>query len=323
VIRFPVELRAKPSIDLLIEVAPDSREVELIAEAFDFDAPDPDGRSKADRAMAETIARTDLPADPKERRAALNAMLKPLVDRAVAACVEARQAALRSDAAGEKLASAQIEGGYWLKPLEDAADHWAVESARLLLAAYEAAQAAHGAGRAIEFAKRGESWGPSNIDEDVDHSSPPSGRSPARAALLPFGERAALRAAPRNEGYLFAPSSPTLNVWTFRETGHGNGMPVACLVAARERRPDEDAEEKGIGAVALAAPYAGRARPCDRGRRELGRSGDRIAERPAGSGQPDLSGAGPAGVQLSTGRPVGHRQGIVRLNSILPAGASG
>jgi hypothetical protein len=31
VIRFPIELRAKPSIDLLVEVAPDSREVELIA----------------------------------------------------------------------------------------------------------------------------------------------------------------------------------------------------------------------------------------------------------------------------------------------------
>ena len=70
VIRFPVELRAKPSIDLLIEIAPDSREVELLAEAFGFEAPDPDGRSKADRAMAEAIAKTDLPADPKERRAA-------------------------------------------------------------------------------------------------------------------------------------------------------------------------------------------------------------------------------------------------------------
>ena len=127
VIRFPVELRAKPSIDLLVEVAPDLREVELIAEAFGFDAPDPEGRSKADRAMAETIAKADLPADPKERRAALNAMLKPLVDRAVAACAAARQAALRSDEAGAKLASAQIEGGYWLAPLEDAADHWAVE----------------------------------------------------------------------------------------------------------------------------------------------------------------------------------------------------
>src|SRR5271165_4442469 len=215
VIRFPVELRAKPSIDLLIEIAPDSREVELIAEAFGFDAPDPDGRSKADRAMAEMIAKTDLPADPKERRAALNAMLTPLVERAVAACGKARQAALRSDVAemiaktdlpadpkerraalnamltplveravaacgkarqaalrsdeaGEKLASAQIEGGYWLAPLEDAADHWAVESARLQLTAYEAAQAAHGAGRAIEFAERGERWRPSNVDEDVN-----------------------------------------------------------------------------------------------------------------------------------------------------------
>ena len=64
----------------------------------------------------------------------------------------------------------------------------------------------------------------------------------------------------------------------------------------------------GIGAVALAAPCAGRAWPWDRGRRELGRSGDRIAERPAGSGQPDLSGAWPAGVQLSAGRLVGHRR---------------
>jgi hypothetical protein len=168
VIRFPVELRAKPSIDLLIEVAPDSREVELIAEAFGFDAPGPDGRSKADRTMAETIAKTDLPADPKERRAALNAMLKPLVDRAVAACGEARQTALRSDEAGAKLANAQIEGGYWLAPLEDAANHWALESARLQLNAYEAAEAAHGAGRAIEFAKRGEPWRPSNVEEDVD-----------------------------------------------------------------------------------------------------------------------------------------------------------
>ena len=98
----------------------------------------------------------------------LNAMLKPLVDRAVAACGEARQTALRSDEAGEKLASAQIEGGYWLAPLEDAANHWAVESARLQVTAYEAAQAAHGAGRAIEFAKRDEPWRPSNVEEDID-----------------------------------------------------------------------------------------------------------------------------------------------------------
>ena len=168
VIRFPVELRATPSFDLLSEIAPDSREVELIAETFGFDAPDPEIRSKADRAMAEAIAKANLPADPKERRAALNAMLKPLVDRAVAACAEARQTALLSDEAGAKLAGAQMEGGYWLAPLEEAANYWAVESGRMQLVAHAAAQAAHGAGRAIELAKRGEPWGQSNVEEDVD-----------------------------------------------------------------------------------------------------------------------------------------------------------
>jgi hypothetical protein len=168
VIRFPVELRAKPSIDLLLDVAPDWREVELIAEAFGLDAPDPEGRAKADRAMAERIAAMDLPVDQQERRAALKAILTPFVDRAVAACAEARQASLRSDADNEKFAKAQMEGGYWLAPLKAAADYWAVEAARLQIVAHEAAQAAHGAARAIEFAKRGETWRPSSVNEDVD-----------------------------------------------------------------------------------------------------------------------------------------------------------
>jgi hypothetical protein len=164
------ELRAKPSIDLLIDVAPDSREVELIAEAFGFDAPDPEGRAKADRAMAERIAEMamDLPVDREERRAALNAILKPFVDRAVAACAEARQASLRSDADNEKFAQAQIDGGYWLAPLKEAADYWAVEAARLKIVAHEGAQAAHGAGRAIELAKHGEPWRPSNAEDDMN-----------------------------------------------------------------------------------------------------------------------------------------------------------
>ena len=168
VIRFPVELRAKPSIDLLIDVAPDSREGELIAEAFGFEAPDPEGRPRADRATADRIAEIDLPVDREERRAALNAILKPFVDRAVAACAEARQAALRSDSDNEKFAKAQMEGGYWLAPLREAADYWAVEAARLQIFAHEAAQQAHGVGRAIEFAKRGEAWRPSNAEDDMN-----------------------------------------------------------------------------------------------------------------------------------------------------------
>ena len=67
-IKFPVKLRTRPSIHLLIEVAADSREVELIAEAFGFNAPDPECRRNADHAMAERIAKTDLAVDPKERQ---------------------------------------------------------------------------------------------------------------------------------------------------------------------------------------------------------------------------------------------------------------
>jgi hypothetical protein len=47
--------------------------------------------------MAATIVEADLPADPEERREALNGFLKQFVDRAVGVCAEARQAALRSE----------------------------------------------------------------------------------------------------------------------------------------------------------------------------------------------------------------------------------
>src|SRR5208337_4863061 len=72
-------------------------------------------------------------------------------------------------------------------------------------------------------------------------SSPRSGRSPASAALFLLGSAPPDTPRPK-KGYLFAPSSPTLNVRTFRETGNGDGMPVAGLVAARERRPDGQAD---------------------------------------------------------------------------------
>src|SRR6202041_4118247 len=102
------------------------------------------------------------------RRGAVTAILMPFVDRAVATCAEARQASLRSDAENEKFARAQMEGGYWLAPLKEAADYWAVEAARLQIVAHEAAQAAHGAGRAIELAKRGETWRPSSAADDMN-----------------------------------------------------------------------------------------------------------------------------------------------------------
>ena len=56
--------------------------------------------------------------------------------------------------------SAELEGGYWLKPLKDASDYWAMELARRLIEAYAAAEVALGAERAVGFAMRGEAWRP-------------------------------------------------------------------------------------------------------------------------------------------------------------------
>ena len=81
---------------------------------------------------------------------------------------------------------------------------------------------------------------------------------------------------------------------------HGEEMPVAYPLAAR--RQDGQAESEAIGSVALASNGAGRAWDCGTVRRELGRPAGYVAQRLAGSGATDLSGAGLAGVHLSPRR---------------------
>ena len=169
VYRFPVEIVAKPTADLLRSVAPDVREVSLVAEAFGLEEPPMDVRNASDRAMAERIAATTCwPKDARAKRAAIEAMLKPLVERALRMCREAREAGLRSDDAAEKFVSAELEGGYWLKPLKDASDYWAMAWARRLIDAYAAAEVALGAERAVGCAMRGEVWRPFDVREEAE-----------------------------------------------------------------------------------------------------------------------------------------------------------
>ena len=74
----------------------------------------------------------------------------------------------RSDAPAEKFVSAELEGGYWLKPLKDASDYWAMELARRLIEAYAAAEVALGAERAIGLAICGEAWRPFDPQEEAE-----------------------------------------------------------------------------------------------------------------------------------------------------------
>jgi len=153
VVRFPLELRVEPSLDLLCEIAPDSREVELVAEAFDLGCPLGETRRDADLAMAEYIL-NNAPEEPgPRRRLAMDALLRPLVLHAVAACRQAHQAA----------ETAQAEGGYWIAPLKDYATAKTNEAARLLIEAHLASEEALGAARAIGMAKRGEEWRPFDL----------------------------------------------------------------------------------------------------------------------------------------------------------------
>lgn len=163
VVRFPIERRAKPSMDLVRDIAPDSREISLIIDSFGFDDCIDDIRDVADQEMAEYIANNVRPEPGAKRRAELDALLQPLIEHAVSACREAHEAALAAVKAQGLVVKAQSEGGYWLAPLIEQATTRSNHAARLLIDAHVACQEAEGATRAIEIAKRGETWAPFDL----------------------------------------------------------------------------------------------------------------------------------------------------------------
>jgi len=86
VVRFPVELRAEPSMDLIREIEPDAREVLLVAECFGLEPPMLDLCDQVDAETARFIAEQVLPLSREERGRALRELLHPVVIAAVEAC---------------------------------------------------------------------------------------------------------------------------------------------------------------------------------------------------------------------------------------------
>jgi hypothetical protein len=166
VVRFPLESRVEPSVELLCAIAPDSREVDLVAEAFDLDLIE-NVRHEADREMAEYILNNVMPEPGARRRAELDGLLRPLIARAVDWCRRAHRAVELARAAHEKLVRAQAEGGYWTEPLEESAAAKTNEAVRLLIEAHIASEEAQGAARAVAIAKSGEPWAPFDIRKEA------------------------------------------------------------------------------------------------------------------------------------------------------------
>ncbi len=158
VVRFPIELRAAPSMEVLYEIEPDSREVSLIAESYMLELPEPELFDLVDQETALYIADHILPLAPAEQKAALAELLDPVVTLAVAACRDADRASKQLVKAEELLLRAKIEGGYFMQLLEENANALSQRAAELLILAHRRCVEAHGANRAVGLARRGETW---------------------------------------------------------------------------------------------------------------------------------------------------------------------
>jgi hypothetical protein len=167
VVRFPVERRARPTLELLRDIAPDMREVLLLVESFGLPLPEREMRHVADAEMADHILNHVRPEPSAQRRAELEALLAPLVTRGVEACRAAHDAALTATEAQQRVVAAQSEGGYWLTPMEERAEALTTAAARLLVDVYIRAEEAEGAARAIGMALRGETWVPFDLQAEA------------------------------------------------------------------------------------------------------------------------------------------------------------
>ena len=159
VVRFPVERRARPTLGLLRDIAPDVREVVSLAEAFGMEMPAPDLRGRTDAATAEHIA-TSAPVAPDELEAFLAELEGIAVRWAISACRDARDASLAAADAQKVLLDAWTAGSFWTEPLEEKAEARTDRAAVLLLAAHAQAEQAEGVARAVALARQREPWTP-------------------------------------------------------------------------------------------------------------------------------------------------------------------
>ena len=158
VVRFPVELRARPSMELVREIAPDSREVGLAALSFGVEEPAHDLRHQVDRDTAEHILNAVVPEPGEARRLALEGLLTPFLKAAVEACWASGEASRQLAVVQQRALDAQTAGSPWAEQRGELADGQSRRAVELLLEAHARCEEAEGAARAVGMALRGETW---------------------------------------------------------------------------------------------------------------------------------------------------------------------
>ncbi len=186
VVRFPIELRVAPSMEVIYEIEPDCREVFRVAESFKLELPDPDLANQVDAETAIYIAEQILPLTLSEQKAALGELLNLVVRRVVHACRFMDRVSKQSVQAELALLQAQTDGGcYHLPSLEEKANALSNQAAELLILAYARCREAHGGHRAISLAQRGETWTSYSAKETTEWLIEAGQADQARMAALP------------------------------------------------------------------------------------------------------------------------------------------
>jgi hypothetical protein len=162
VLRFPVERRARPILELLRMIKPDIRELLAMAETFDLAVPGTELRDHVDAETARYIL--EQYADGGATlKGALEALLEPVVAAAIGACRAANDLAVDAADAQEELLRTDTNGHFRSEPLRGRVGVLMLKSTELLIEAYTRSEEAEGVARAVQLAGRGVPWTPRNF----------------------------------------------------------------------------------------------------------------------------------------------------------------
>jgi hypothetical protein len=168
VVRFPIEERGRPTLELMRMLSPDVRTLDLVAEGYGLELPAPDFRDRVDAEAAEHILNHLDPEAGVRRTEQLQGLLEPLVVTAVETARAARVAWTSVGEGRRQVARAKREGGYWLQALEDRSNGQERRAAEATIEAHLRAEEAEGVARAVSLARQGEVWTPRSVAADMD-----------------------------------------------------------------------------------------------------------------------------------------------------------
>jgi hypothetical protein len=165
VVRFPVKLRERPTLDMLRELAPDLGQMPALAEALGVAPPDFRLRDRTDQETARYIAE-QLPPYGHERERLLADLESRAITSAVAACRLAHDASVEVLALQNRLDDG--DGGGRGSVFHERAATMQWELGRLVLEAHARAEETEGVARAVRLAREGQPWTPPDHETELD-----------------------------------------------------------------------------------------------------------------------------------------------------------